>query len=1665
MDMLDLLVEEDQMLDAWQIVQEVGPLAQWQAGEARRMASLLAYRLGGGELSGVLDYLNYRHDRNHPNWTLRYQYVRLGMVSPVEMLPQLDDYLKRFVGRMDETQAADFHLIKSILLSSLSDHDEAKKQVKLAHELVPDYSWGYVRDSAAYEAADEYEKADELADRALELRPYYHAAVLQKVGTLTHLGKDDEAMELLHRAHDRAQHGVYVGRLQMFYSERDDHEKALWCLDELEKLSPLLGEKQKKWLAGRRGDFQIIAGRMDEARANLAKSESKYHEYILEKLTRDGADDMQRKRLDVPFVRQHDMTCAPATLAAISAYWGEDKNHLEIADAICYDGTPWHKERNWSRDQGYVTRNFNTAWDTAKTLIDRGVPFTLTTSWVTGAHLQACVGYDERTGILIIRDPTHRHFVEMVYENLVEAHPVRGLRGMLMVPQDKAHLVSDLILEDEHLYEAFCDLNEATEAHDDMKMRECLSVMRAIDSKHPMVIMAESYDANYRKDGVREMSLVKALHERFPKDETWRYRYYVLVREYGSYQEAYDLIDEVVKSGKCDPIFFSEFGDLLTEDLASLDLAKYYLLKSAKRTGNDSRSLSSLSRCEYLAGETDRSLRYIRFASCKAGGFEGYARAYFSRAWQLDKTDEALEYLQRRVDNYGKKDSASWVTLAESYEKLGRRNKAKEIYQKAIELFPDDGELLLSMSHKVVFWSGEKEAISLLDKAQGKVKEEDWHLYYAQMAAFAGDRLKSMRHYRKVIDLNPRNIDALHSYTQLLSQEYGEEKALEYAQEQREKSPNNVAVLVLCAEWEATQGAGKSLDTIQSILDLEPNHQWALREQAIRLEEVGQREKSLEVLELCVSKQPNNEDNLLLMGQMLASAGRNEEAISYFKKTLSLQIDYVAAAAGWMSLLDDQSSRKAALAFMEKELEHQVSTGTFLLYYRAAAFPVYDHEVLLARLKGYLRRYQYEWEAWSAVKDQLLAMQRNVDALLHVQRMAEKLPLYPRTWVEVAEVRRDMGQSAEEIAALKKALEMSPAWDWVARKLAETLEWEGRYEEAAEVLQNAIRWQPLAGPNYGLLANMLYNMGKKEKAFDVLKDCLQRDASYDWGWRQLASWSLENGRRTEVEELMAIHQERKSHMTAWWEIVFSIYEIYGELEKAEQACDAALEVDPTNVDLLDMKAYFLGTQNKLTEALELIAPERFPDGKAPSLLVVRKARLLWEYGRSKEAFTLLEDLVSVEEANVNALRFLTDWYVKTDKWAAAREACDKWLRYQPDFPVVWGQKGIIEEQLNHPEEAYRCFRKAFEISNEYTFAAYRAFELGMKLERYDEVEVLLGRVRHYSPGAMAYELEMQFYHHQKKYDDARRSFELLIEAPDATSDQYDKCLKLMGEPGRGILVHLVEEGRAGNQEVIRVWLWGRSEPVKLAKLIEALPYDLEMKSLVWSDYWEWLQKSAEDKVLLKVLKSYPHVTKITQIWGTVGWTLGARGLFKEAVAILKDYKDRKDVEAWMLVQLCHGMTRFHGSATSLEIHDYALNSLPPDGARNRHLAYYGLSLAIAGRDDEARHVLEDNYSEFNGTENGVRELAKLVLNAQPGTKKAKLGAYWLRFSGANSDWSSVPVIGFYLEEAKKAVKKRKAQWSWKWKLKKAEGPNDVNVHWLWVVIAFIIIKVLIRAFN
>src|SRR6185295_11162255 len=131
----------------------------------------------------------------------------------------------------------------------------------------------------------------------------------------------------------------------------------------------------------------------------------------------------------------------------------------------------------WAEHNGWVTREFTVTIDAARTLIDRGLPFTLATVEPVSAHLQAVIGYDTTLQTVIVRDPLRRSSRELPVEMLAERYAATGPRGLVLVPEDQAARLDDLVLPDSEQYDCHHRLQRALVDHDRDKARCCEHVM------------------------------------------------------------------------------------------------------------------------------------------------------------------------------------------------------------------------------------------------------------------------------------------------------------------------------------------------------------------------------------------------------------------------------------------------------------------------------------------------------------------------------------------------------------------------------------------------------------------------------------------------------------------------------------------------------------------------------------------------------------------------------------------------------------------------------------------------------------------------------------------------------------------------------------------------------------------------------------------------------------------------------------------------------------------------------------------------------------------------------------------------------------------------------------------------------------------------------------
>ncbi|MBI3821960.1 MAG: C39 family peptidase, partial [Planctomycetes bacterium] len=508
-------------LQAYQRAQAVGPLPKWRGSEARILAGRLAGNLGSIRFADWHFVHAWRKDRTHPETLWYFARYLLSVRGPLAAWKFVQDH--PFPRDAARTMQSHWFSQHATILGRLRDFDAAEVWLHKADALGEE-AWTCLEWAALYTLEDRHADAEKAARRALQLHPWYRPAVQWVAHFLVQQQRDDEALQLLTQATGFLESGAVFAQLANLQMELKRYDDAGHSLDEVERLSPLADRHMKQWLDARRCDLACFRGDFDKAIEHGrkavgtdARTKSKFYESLVPLLTnRTGPG----KRVEVPvaFVQQHHRTCAPATLVAIAKFWTMPADHLEVAAEISYAGTPHHSQRKWAHDHGWLTKEFTVDWDTAVALIERGIPFTLTTTEVTTAHLQAVVGYDSLRRTLIIRDPGERHRVEMAYDVMLERYRSTGPRGMAMVPIAQKEKLAALTLPDEALYEILFQVERALKDHRREEARLGVEALAGQAPKHFLTATAQRILAIYDADMPAELTHTERLLELFPGD-------------------------------------------------------------------------------------------------------------------------------------------------------------------------------------------------------------------------------------------------------------------------------------------------------------------------------------------------------------------------------------------------------------------------------------------------------------------------------------------------------------------------------------------------------------------------------------------------------------------------------------------------------------------------------------------------------------------------------------------------------------------------------------------------------------------------------------------------------------------------------------------------------------------------------------------------------------------------------------------------------------------------------------------------------------------------------------------------------------------------------------------------------------------------------------------
>jgi tetratricopeptide (TPR) repeat protein len=263
------------------------------------------------------------------------------------------------------------------------------------------------------------------------------------------------------------------------------------------------------------------------------------------------------------------------------------------------------------------------------------------------------------------------------------------------------------------------------------------------------------------------------------------------------------------------------------------------------------------------------------------------------------KWDEMIVNCNRHLElNPNTKEADAYSFRGMAFENLGKFDKARSDYQKAIELDPKDFLPRMGMARSLTLEKKFDEAIPHFRKvAELQPKDALTHLLLAQALQRTGQIDEAIVSYKKVVDLDPKNVPIRAKVAELL------EKQKRYA--------------------ESAVYLGK-------LVELVPTDPKLYQLRGLVQEKAGQLDQAIVSFRKATTLSPTEILPWFLLGKTVAKQkGGLEEAVKCFRKVIELNPKYASAHFNLGIMLWNTGKREEAIASYRKAIELAPTQGYY----------------------------------------------------------------------------------------------------------------------------------------------------------------------------------------------------------------------------------------------------------------------------------------------------------------------------------------------------------------------------------------------------------------------------------------------------------------------------------------------------------------------------------------------------------------------------------------------------------------------------------------------------------------------------------------------------------------------------------------------------------------
>lgn len=943
----------------------------------------------------------------------------------------------------------------------------------------------------------------------------------------------------------------------------------------------------------------------------------------VELLTRDQNTAKIHTIPCVPLRQKHD-TCLPASVSMALGAQGISLDVDTLARDITYGGTSITALRAWARREGYCFVAFTVDESSTKALLEAEIPFVLLLQGQREGHAVTVVGLDLATGCLRVNDPATGTQRGIDLSLLTRLEAPTGALGIVLAPESQRSQLASLRLLETGVRSLQLDLFDALEEGHITEAEARLEALRELSSTHPIVCICEARILGIRGDIPSALQHLSTLAEAHPA-------------AYGLFNEVLQCVQDV----QPDPALhlmetlMRRWVPELTADqlaLAGPNHATRYASQLAQSA--DTQSGDPLERAEeilhrVIATSPDFAPAYAtlgslflrqdrleparlahRIAACLQPHSEAMTELYLSTLAPAGRAEGKLKWLRER---YARLEdlNQSWragMTLVDALCDAGRPAEGLSLLYALLAKHPDEGALAASAAMTLVFL-GELEGVpALLEKADAGAP------LHARMAAWlAYNRCARPRH-----------------------------EVLEVTHQWHSLDPSNVGVVQLwLQEVVHAQGANEARNILETLRKSLSTHPEFARMELSLLERGTESERGEQILRAWIQRSPTDASPVLELANRLLSRAQEQggsERPALLKEVESLieSLHRLMPDDGRVSYLEGVHAELAGEPVKAREAFRRA------LDVRPAGLEALERLIPLLEENPDSLPSLVECSLWAALQAgegaevdaekvfayavQTLGVRRARALIKRWWHEAPEVPTRLRAWLGSLDLDTPEHELEQARPVVLNCLICFPGFGAVRLEWIQVLIKAKLYGEAEAQARAWLKRAPANLDALGILAVILFHLARYEEAKQVLEDAIRLDPRTLAQWERLVSLHLERGNPDEAEALLEQAVVQQPDLVALWALYVKVLHIQEKWHKSLETARTWAAQQPEDSQVLTTLISILSCTDRpeLRAYAETLWPRLLATSSAQPNLLESYVRHLVSAGEVQEALETLD---------------------------------------------------------------------------------------------------------------------------------------------------------------------------------------------------------------------------------------------------------------------------------------------------------------------------------------------------------------------------------------------------------------------------------------------------------